>query len=208
MDGIALVAALLGAIWPTGVVIALLRRTAPVTLADLVTFGRVLLTGVICAAAVFVFAGALPERTWTVAILAGAALLLDAVDGQVARRTGTSTASGARFDMEADAVLLLVLSALAALTVGWWVVAIGLLRYLFVVAGWIRPRLRGDLPFDQSRRVIAATQGVVLLVVLLPLTPVPVAIACAAVALGLLIWSFARDIVRLERSERSEHEYA
>ncbi len=37
--------------------------------------------------------------------LASAALVLDAVDGQVARRTGTATALGARFDGEVDAFL-------------------------------------------------------------------------------------------------------
>ena len=36
--------------------------------------------------------------------------VLDAVDGHVARRTGTATAFGARFDMEVDAFLIVVLS--------------------------------------------------------------------------------------------------
>ena len=39
---------------------------------------------------------------------------LDAVDGQVARRTGTVSALGARFDMEVDAFLILVLSVYVA----------------------------------------------------------------------------------------------
>lgn len=177
------------------------RRPRCITTADWVTYCRVLLTGVIASGVVFVFSGAWPERTWTVAALAGLALLLDAVDGQVARRTGTATAAGARFDVEADAALLLVLSVLAALIVGWWVLAIGLLRYVFVLAWWVRPRLRRNLPFSQTRRVIAAIQGIVLLAIVVPVTPVPVAIVCATLALGLLVWSFARDIVRLERSE-------
>ena len=36
--------------------------------------------------------------------LAAVALVLDAVDGRVARRTGTVSPFGARFDMEVDAV--------------------------------------------------------------------------------------------------------
>ena len=40
------------------------------------------------------------------------AAILDLADGWVARRTGTATAVGARFDMEVDALLILVLSAL------------------------------------------------------------------------------------------------
>ena len=42
------------------------------------------------------------------------ALLLDAVDGGVARRTGTVSGFGARFDMEVDAFLILVLSGYVA----------------------------------------------------------------------------------------------
>ncbi|MFD8079956.1 CDP-alcohol phosphatidyltransferase family protein [Streptomyces sp. NPDC059718] len=40
--------------------------------------------------------------------LATLALLVDAVDGRVARRTGTTSPLGARFDMETDAFLIRV----------------------------------------------------------------------------------------------------
>ena len=43
-------------------------------------------------------------------LLSSVALALDGVDGQVARRTRTVSALGARFDMEVDAFLVLVLS--------------------------------------------------------------------------------------------------
>ena len=42
--------------------------------------------------------------------LSTVALVLDAVDGQVARRTGTATPLGARIDGEVDAFLILLLS--------------------------------------------------------------------------------------------------
>jgi phosphatidylglycerophosphate synthase len=45
-----------------------------------------------------------------VVALASVALATDALDGRVARRTGTVSQFGARFDMETDAALLLVLS--------------------------------------------------------------------------------------------------
>ena len=67
------------------------------------------------------------------------ALALDAVDGWVARRTDSASDLGARFDMEVDAFLLLVLSIRVAQDLGWWVLAIGALRYVFVAAGWILP---------------------------------------------------------------------
>ena len=50
----------------------------------------------------------------TLVVLAAVALVLDGVDGQVARRTGTVSALGARFDMEVDAFLMLVLSVYVA----------------------------------------------------------------------------------------------
>ena len=61
-------------------------------------------------------------------------LTLDGVDGRVARARGEATAFGARFDMETDAAMLAVLSvAVAALGIaGWWVLAIGAMRYGYV----------------------------------------------------------------------------
>ena len=43
-------------------------------------------------------------------MLASVALILDGVDGKVARRTRNASAFGARFDMEVDAFLILVFS--------------------------------------------------------------------------------------------------
>ena len=63
--------------------------------------------------------------------LAVVALILDGVDGWVARRTRTVSALGARFDMEVDAFLILVLSVYVAGSVGPWVLAIGAARYAF-----------------------------------------------------------------------------
>ena len=50
--------------------------------------------------------------------LATIALVLDGMDGQVARRTHTVTAMGARFDVEVDTFLLLVLSVHVAPALG------------------------------------------------------------------------------------------
>ena len=56
--------------------------------------------------------------------LAAAALVLDAIDGWVARRTAIGSL-GARFDAEVDAFLILVLSIYVARPVGAWVLLIG-----------------------------------------------------------------------------------
>jgi phosphatidylglycerophosphate synthase len=197
---VAVAAVVVALIVPVVAAIALLRRRPPVVSpADRFTLGRVALTGVVSGATVLVLAGELAPRTWLVAAVVGLALALDAVDGYVARRTGTASAAGARLDMESDAALLMVLSVLVAPTVGWWVLSIGALRYLFVAASWIRPRLRGELAFSQFRRVVAALQGIGLVFALIPIVPVPLAIAVVAVVLALLLVSFGRDIVTLER---------
>ncbi|GFJ94980.1 CDP-alcohol phosphatidyltransferase family protein [Phytohabitans rumicis] len=84
--------------------------------------------------------------------LAAVALALDAVDGQVARRTGSTSVLGARFDMEVDAVLIMVLSVVVAGSLGPWVLAIGAFRYVFVAAAWALPWLRGSLPLASPAR--------------------------------------------------------
>ena len=96
--------------------------------------------------------------------LAAVALALDAADGWVARRTGTATALGARFDGEVDAFLILALSVYVAQSAGAWVLAIGAARYLFLAGEWLLPWMRAPLPRRRWRRVVAAAQGIVLTV--------------------------------------------
>ena len=96
--------------------------------------------------------------------LAAVALALDAVDGWLARRTGTATALGARFDGEVDAFLILALSIYVAPAYGAWVLAIGAARYLFLAGEWLLPWMRAPLPPRRWRRIVAAAQGIVLTV--------------------------------------------
>lgn len=197
---------ILAALLAPGVAAASVLRRTPrtVSTADRVTLLRVGLIGVLAAAAVLILAGAIPARSWALAAVIGVALLLDAVDGWVARHTHSSSASGARLDMEADAAALLVVSLIAGVTVGWWALAIGVMRYLFVAAAWLRPALRGELRYSLFRRTVAAIQASVLWVAMLPITPVPFAAAVTAVALVLLVSSFLRDSIALERSHSDE----
>jgi phosphatidylglycerophosphate synthase len=167
--------------------------------ADRVTLARTVLIGGCATIAVLILTGALSSRPWWLLALAVPALVLDGVDGHVARRTGTASAAGARLDMEMDAALLMVLSLVAVRSLGWWVLAIGGMRYAFVLAYWIRPKLRAPLAFSQFRRVVAAVQGVTLAVALSPALSLPVARFAAAIALVLLTVSFGRDVITLER---------
>jgi phosphatidylglycerophosphate synthase len=128
------------------------------------------------------------------------ALALDAVYGAVARRSGTVSALGARFDMEVDAFLILVLSVDVARTLGAWVLAIGAMRYLFVAGSWVLPWLRGRLRYRYWPKVVAAIQGIVLVVAVCGVLPRPLSIALVAAALALLLESFGRDVVWLYRA--------
>lgn len=176
-----------------GVLVTALARHRPAGLgpADRVTATRaVLVFGV----AALVADGLVTEaHLATLVTLGSVALVLDAVDGQVARRTGTASEFGARFDMEVDAFLIAVLSLHVAATGHWWVLAIGAMRYAYVVAGWSLPWLRRPLPPRYSAKVVAAIQGIVLVVAAADLTPDQVTLVALVVALALLTESFGRD---------------
>ena len=138
---------------------------------------------------------------WWIILWSAAAMLLDSVDGRVARRTGTTSNFGARFDMELDAFLILVLSLLVLQSgkVGAWVLLIGGIRYLLVAAGWVWPALTGELPESQRRKIVCVVQGIVLLLCLAPITPPSAALVATAGAFLLLVYSFVVDIAWLSR---------
>ena len=170
------------------------RRGTRFGQANVVTAVRSTLVGVITGIVVASFFGPMP--VWIVLALVVPTLLLDAVDGWVARRTDSVSELGARFDMEVDAFLLLVLSVYVSQALGIWVLAIGLMRYAFVIAGWIFPWLRRQLPFRYWRKVVTAVQGIALAVAITGLLPVIDAVF-VAIALALLVESFGRDVLWL-----------
>jgi phosphatidylglycerophosphate synthase len=166
--------------------------------ADWITLTRSLLVAGV-AALVADSAGTAPSVNALVA-LATAALTLDWLDGQVARRTGTATPLGARFDGEVDAFLILLLSIVVARDYGSWVLAIGAARYVFLVAGWAIPWMASPLPSRPWRKTVAAVQGIVLTVAASGVAPRPVGMAAVGVALLLLAESFGRDVLWLYRN--------
>jgi phosphatidylglycerophosphate synthase len=143
-------------------------------------------------------------RVAVLVTLAAVALVLDGVDGWVARRTATTT-FGARFDAEVDAFLILVLSIYVARSAGVWVLAIGLARYAFLVAGWPLPWLRGSLPPRYWRKVVAATEGIALTVAAARLLPMTVTRVALAGGLVLIAESFGRDVWWLWRRREKAH---
>lgn len=182
-------------------------RNRSLRIADLVTLLRGLGVCFLAGLSLQALAGGLTATgVLTMIIMSTLCLTLDGLDGKLARARGEATAFGARFDMETDAAMLAVLSiAVAALGIaGWWVLAIGAMRYGYIAVSMVLPTLPPELPARYSAKIVAVVQAVALITALtfglthsqqwLPTT-------FLLVALALLCWSFGRDmIVQFRRS--------
>lgn len=144
----------------------------------------------------------MPDPALFAALLAVAIAFLDGLDGRLARSSGMSSSFGARFDMETDSALVLAMSILTWQhgKVGAWVLGIGLMRYAFVATGYALPWLAGPLSPTTRGKTVAIVQMSVLSFALAPFVPVPLSTAAVAIALAMLVWSFAIDVGRLWRT--------
>jgi phosphatidylglycerophosphate synthase len=142
-----------------------------------------------------------PEVAWAAVFLGLGATMLDGVDGWLARRSGMISRFGARFDVEVDALLIQLLAILAWRhgKAGAWVLFSGLLRYLFVSAGWALEWMRRPLSPTLRGKVTCIVQIAGLLIALSPLVAPPLSDGVAAAALIALAGSFALDVNRLWR---------
>ena len=143
---------------------------------------------------------------WMVSALAALALALDGLDGLIARRHRQTSRFGALFDQEIDAGLILILCLLLGLSgkIGFWIVALGAMRYGFLAAGRIWPVLRRPLPPSALRSAVCAIQVAALLVSLLPLVSAPGAAWIGGAALVILALSFGRDVLWLHRQPQTQ----
>jgi phosphatidylglycerophosphate synthase len=146
-----------------------------------------------------------PVPVTALVTLSTVALVLDAVDGQVARRTGTATPLGARIDGEVDAFLILLLSIAVSQDYGAWVLVIGAARYALLLAGWLIPWLAAPLPPRYWGKVVAAVQGIVLTVAASGLLDRRAGMIAVAAALLLLAESFGRAVIWLYRTGAGPH---
>jgi phosphatidylglycerophosphate synthase len=176
------------------------RDTIPavLSLANAVTGVRALL---VAAVAGSVTRPPSPESAVTAIVLAGMATALDGVDGWLARRTNSVTPFGARFDMEVDALLILVLAVLVWQygKAGPWILLSGLLRYLFIAAGWLLPWMRRPLRSTFRGKAICVVQIGGLMLALLPSVAAPASGIIAALSLAALCYSFFVDTLWLCR---------
>lgn len=157
---------------------------------NLVTLARLVL---VCALLATVFA---PASVLMIVGVASVALALDGLDGCLARKQGFESDFGARFDMEVDAALGMVLAigAWSAGTVGLAVLLLGLPRYGFAAAAWQWPWINKALPARFGRKVVCVVQIVALIALQVPSLsglPAVIVLLVALVALG---WSFGRDL--------------
>lgn len=143
---------------------------------------------------------------WGAVLVATAAGVTDAIDGAIARRTGTASAFGARFDMETDAALVAVLALLAWYwqRAGMWVLMAGAARYLFVLGCWCCGWMYRELPPSLRRKTVAAVQMVALTLCLAPLLTPDMSALCAAIAVSALLASFITDTLWLAMHAQKE----
>jgi phosphatidylglycerophosphate synthase len=194
----AMAAAVLGRPWPIGVVavatfgwlIALgwgaWTASGRFGVANGVTVVR-LATLVACAL------GSYTARGELIAALVLGVFALDAIDGWLARRTGSASAFGAHFDMETDALLVLTIDLLLWQrgTLGAWIMTTGLLRYVYVL---FVAALPGDAAPMPKARWARAAFGILVIGLVLALA-LESALGAFAALLGtaLVTASFARS---------------
>jgi phosphatidylglycerophosphate synthase len=145
----------------------------------------------------------MPAAALAAAVAAGVMPVLDGVDGWLARRSGTLSAFGARFDMEVDALHVLVMSVLIWQQgkAGAWVLLGGSLRYAFVVAGWLLAWMARPLRPTRRAKTITICHMATLSVSLAPFVPAPLSAVVVGSTLAALTWSFAVDVHRLWRQK-------
>jgi phosphatidylglycerophosphate synthase len=139
---------------------------------------------------------------WLVALVGGIILAADGLDGCLARRDNQASVFGARFDMEADAFFMLVMSMLAIMLnrLGIWVIAAGLLRYVYVAATLVAPVASPSEAGSTRAKTIFVFSAVSLLSAFLPFPAIGRPLALAG-TLALTV-SFAIDFAGVLRSRR------
>ena len=198
--------ALAGHVAGAALALALMRRGfdhPTLGACNLVTLLRLALTASLLAP--LVAAGAAPVAIFAISVTA---LLLDGADGWLARREGRVSGFGARFDMEVDSALALVLALniwtadQVAGDAGALVLLIGLPRYVFAAAALLLPWLNGPLPPRFSRKLVCVVQIAALVLLQLDTVAPQLVTAIVAAVATALLWSFARDVLWLWQARR------
>jgi phosphatidylglycerophosphate synthase len=156
--------------------------------ANLVTLSRLILV-----ASLGAWFPRLPRLAFVALVLT--LLALDGLDGWLARRRGENSTFGATFDMETDALSVMVLGLILwqHRVVGAWVLVAGLWRYVYASAIAVVPSA-GEAPRSRFARVIFCTLIVSFAGAFLPvpgLAPILAGIGTTLVSI-----SFVRSLAR------------
>jgi phosphatidylglycerophosphate synthase len=143
----------------------------------------------------------IPRAALSASIAAAVMTVLDGLDGWLARRSRMASAFGARFDMETDAALMMAMCLLVWQhgKSGMWALLGGMMRYIFVAAGWWLPWMARPLSPTRRAKTITVCHLVALSVALAPFVPVPLSAIAVGATTAALAWSFAVDVRRLWR---------
>ncbi len=189
------------------IMLGLVRHAHPSRfgLANTITLTRAGLTALLFGFAGEWFFGGLPAFSpglrWALAGVASLILVLDGLDGRVARRNGMASPFGARFDMEADTLFMLAVYVLAVAgsAVDAWIMACGSVRYAFVVTGLFITRLNAPFRPTLRGKAIYVAQAAAPIIALMPICPSFLACLLCAAAFLLVLYSFAVDSLWLLR---------
>ena len=175
------------------------RPGQPLGLATAPTIAR---GGLYAVVATFVVVSPTGRVVWVPAACYGAGVLLDRVDGSVARTVGHETPLGRRLDVATDTFGFVAAPLLA---VAWgqlpvWYLSLSAARYVYRGAKYQR-RLRGlalsDRPDSDLGRYLAGGQMVFLTLVLTPAVAPEPAAAVAPLALAPSLGVFVRDYLHV-----------
>ncbi len=153
------------------------------------------------------------KLAWLPGLLYTAAVLVDFLDGALARLTNHATRLGEILDMNFDGLGMLAATAIIVHygKVPFWYLGVGLARYLFLFGIWMRVHLGKDIfpmPPSVRRRGMAAVQMGFVAVMLWPLfSPLGTQVMAYAFGIPLLIgflwdWFYVSGVISSESIRR------
>ena len=135
--------------------------------------------------------------------LAFIALILDGVDGLIARRYKESDSFGISFDQEADNLMLLILCLSIYLNkdIGVEIFLIPIYRYIFILSMYRFLWLKRELPESFTRKFVCIFTSILLIISHISYLDEYIIINIVFFALFIITFSFAKDIIWLYRKK-------
>jgi phosphatidylglycerophosphate synthase len=142
----------------------------------------------------------IPFTFFQITIIAFLVLVLDGLDGFLARKYKTESVFGEYLDMETDAVFVLVLSCLLYQNgvFGPWILSLGLLRYLYFLALlFFKPSQQKEARVFRARLIAVILMSSLIAAFALPLSIAKPAIVISALlvfySFGMSFWNVLKQ---------------